>query len=201
MSKKLTGAILALGFTTIIGGLILAFFESYTEPPPHKQTELTAEQMITLKIALFTKGTSERVDEQLTKMVGYDIDKVRVCWDCKQFQEWSQGSAYILYPVIGHQVSEDQKHYTLVVGQVGWHASEPSKMYVTPKNAMYIEDGSNVVRVSTENVTSYDKSSGWLWDSNNQVNHESSRQYLRGKALSILQKPVIQDLRNRRRFE
>lgn len=201
MSKKLTGAILAFGFITIIGGLILAFFESNVEPPPYKQAELTAEQMITLKVALLTQETNEQVDEQLTKMVGYNIDKVRVCWDCKQFQEWSQGSAYILYPVIGHQVSEDQKHYTLVVGQVGWHAGEPSKMYVTPKNAMYIEDSSNVVRVSTENVTSYDKSSGWLWDSNDQVNHESARQYLRGKALSALQKPVIQNLGARRHFE
>ncbi|OHA87682.1 MAG: hypothetical protein A3A96_03305 [Candidatus Zambryskibacteria bacterium RIFCSPLOWO2_01_FULL_39_39] len=188
-SQKLKSGIIALALFTMIGGLIWSVLTKH-EPAPTRQTiNLTAEQQRQIKETLL-KERSDIADQQVLKMIGHDIRQAEVCWDCREFQEWASGSFYVVYPVIGHRVQQGDIRYTLVIGQIGWHAGDPMKMKVMPRSAIYVDRNDGIFRITDEGQMMYtDKSGGWMWS---RVSHLSVEDKMKREAITALQKSIVQ---------
>ena len=188
-SQKLKGGIIALALFTIIGGLVWSIFQKDSPAPTRQRINLTAEQQRSIKETLLM-GRTDITDQQVLKMIGHDIRQAEVCWECREFQEWESGSVYVLYPVVGHRVQQGENRYTLVIGQIGWHAGEPNKMYVKPKGAIYVDKRDSIFRITDEDQMMYiDKSGGWMWS---RVSYLSVEDKMKREAITALQKPIVQ---------
>ena len=186
-AKQLRGAIITLMLVTTIGGLIWLGLQK--EPISSiKQQSLTSEQKRLIKETLLT-GETEMHNQQILKMIGHDIRQAEVCWECREFQEWEAGSVYVVYPVVGHRVMQGEALYTLVIGQVGWHAGEPTKMYVKPKSAIYVHARDRIYRIGDKEVTTTDPLGKWQYGA---VAHLSAETKVREDAIKALQKPILQ---------
>lgn len=188
MGKKLEGALVTLVLLTIICGYVLSFFQWEDNSKQFgKPLNLSPEDRRQIKETLL-KENGDVSDPQILKMIGYHIRQAEVCWDCRELQEWERGSMYMLYPVIGHRVQHGEVLYTLVIGQIGWHAGEPGRMYVAPKSAIYSDHGGDGISRIANNVT-ISGSRGFSW---RPVKPPSAEEKMRREAILALQKSIVQ---------